>query len=230
MYCNLTLPTLAQADVIQPIYSANRSCILRKLLLDKMSRAPREDNNRISDAFSAYVEEIFSGGKIHQKPRRARSRDWLTDAGTVTNDARKIFQKRFASFSWKTTTTTHWTIKIRNKLINANDESSVTRCWSKSSPFFSKKCPKSSQCSFYIRVKFFKIAQKLPIICAYFAKNFVTFKNHSIWSHWRRRRQWGGGIGERNCYSNLNRNSVIRRLNYSFNNRPFKTLTIFQIS
>ena len=39
--------------------------------------------------------------------------------------------------------------------------SSVTRCWSKKQPNFSKSCPKCSQCSFYIRVTIFEIAQNV---------------------------------------------------------------------
>ena len=44
----------------------------------------------------------------------------------------------------------------------------------KSSPIFSKSCPKCSQCRFYIRVRFFKIAQRVAIILATFARDFVT--------------------------------------------------------
>ena len=45
----------------------------------------------------------------------------------------------------------------------------------KSSPIFSKSCPKCSQCRFYIRVRFFKIAtKKLSIIWASFGKSFVA--------------------------------------------------------
>ena len=45
--------------------------------------------------------------------------------------------------------------------------------------FFHQKLPKSSQCSFYIRVRFFKIAQKVANHLASADKNFVP-KNFEI--------------------------------------------------
>ena len=57
----------------------------------------------------------------------------------------------------------------------------------KGSPIFSKSCPIRSQCSFYIRVRFFKIATKS---CQSFGLLLLdillprTFKNRPIWSHW----------------------------------------------
>ena len=56
----------------------------------------------------------------------------------------------------------------------------------KGSPIFSKSCPIRSQCSFYIRVRFFKIATKS---CQSFGLLLLdillprTFKNRPIWSH-----------------------------------------------
>ena len=44
----------------------------------------------------------------------------------------------------------------------------------KSSPIFSKSCPKSTQCSFCIRVRFFEITQKVANHLASFACNFVA--------------------------------------------------------
>ena len=44
----------------------------------------------------------------------------------------------------------------------------------KSSPNVSKSYPRSSRISFYKRVRFFKIAKKVPIIWATFDRNFVT--------------------------------------------------------
>ena len=46
---------------------------------------------------------------------------------------------------------------------------SATRCWSKGSPNVSKSCLKSSNNSFYVRMRF----SKLPIVLATFVGNFV---------------------------------------------------------
>ena len=63
----------------------------------------------------------------------------------------------------------------------------------KSSPIFSKSCPKCSKCSFFIRVRFFKIAQKVPIISASFARNFVANnfpKSPNLVTLLARQRKW----------------------------------------
>ena len=53
----------------------------------------------------------------------------------------------------------------------------------------SKSCPKSSIGSFYIRVRFFNVAQKLPIFWATFVRHFVAKnfqKSPNLVTLWRR--------------------------------------------
>ena len=46
--------------------------------------------------------------------------------------------------------------------------SSVTRCCNKNSRYVSKSCPKSSNSSFYLKVKCFKMPQKVTKYLGYF--------------------------------------------------------------
>ena len=57
-------------------------------------------------------------------------------------------------------------------VLSLSPSTSVTRCWSKSCPNVSKSHPRSGQISFYIKVWFFKIAQKVDNNLGYFCQKF----------------------------------------------------------
>ena len=57
----------------------------------------------------------------------------------------------------------------------------------KSSPIFTRSCPKNCHSSFYLKRPAFKLAQKSPKFWVYFWTNIChkeLFKNCPIWSHW----------------------------------------------
>ena len=58
-------------------------------------------------------------------------------------------------------------------------EKKLPRCWRKSSPNVYKSCPKSSNSSFYMWVKFSTLLKKLQIIWASFDRTFVA-KNFNL--------------------------------------------------
>ena len=55
----------------------------------------------------------------------------------------------------------------KNIILTSRQKSSVTRCWNKKAKF-SKSCLKSSHSSFYLKMAYFKIAQRVTKYSGYF--------------------------------------------------------------
>ena len=72
-------------------------------------------------------------------------------------------------------------LKLWGRLIKERSLISVTRCWSKSWPFFPKVV--TAVFNFFC---IFNIIQNIPSIWANFERNFINkyFQNSQIWSHW----------------------------------------------